>query len=111
MSTRAADILVVLCNTPDESCANRIAQALVTNRLAACVNRLAPCHSVYRWQDKLEEATEVPLLIKTTAERYTELEAAIRSLHPYEVPEIIALPLIGGLADYLGWVAEESSQP
>ncbi len=101
-------VLLVLCNTPDEACAQQIASALLERRLAACVNQLAPCRSMYRWQGKIETATEHPLLIKTTAARYAALEAALCELHPYEVPEIIALPVSAGLPAYLTWVATES---
>jgi periplasmic divalent cation tolerance protein len=102
------NVLLVLCNTPDAECAARIAHALVEQGLAACVNILAPCHSVYRWQGKIEEATEIPLLIKTTALAYPALEEHLRELHPYEVPEIIAVPLAAGLPAYLAWVTEET---
>lgn len=101
--------LLVLTNLPDAERARALADALVEARLAACVNILAPCRSVYRWEGKLEDATEVPLLIKTTAERYPALEAAIRRHHPYELPEIIAVPIERGLPEYLGWVASETS--
>ncbi len=80
-----------------------------TQRVAACVNVLAPCRSVYRWQNAVETAVEVPLLIKTSAERYADLEAAIRAGHPYELPEIIAVPIERGLPDYLAWVAAETA--
>lgn len=77
-------------------------------KLAACVNIVSGCESHYRWRGKLETAGEVRVLIKTTADRYAELEAAIRALHPYELPEIIAVPVINGLSAYLDWVAEET---
>lgn len=99
------EALLVFTNLPDADSARRIATELVTTRLAACVNVLAPARSVYRWQDNIEQAEEVPLLIKTTAERYPALEAAIRASHPYELPEIIAVPVACGLPDYLAWVA------
>lgn len=105
----ANEVLLILCNAPDAACAQSIAQALVERRLAACVNILAPCRSVYRWQGKVEEASEIPLLIKSTAARYAELESALRELHPYEVPEIIALPIAAGLPAYLGWVTQETA--
>lgn len=105
----ANEVLLILCNVPDAACAQSIAQALVERRLAACVNILAPCRSVYRWQGKVEEAGEIPLLIKSTATRYAELESALRELHPYEVPEIIALPIAAGLPAYLGWVTQETA--
>lgn len=101
--------LLVLTQMPDVAAARALAGVLVEARLAACVNILAPCRSVYRWQGKIEEAEEIPLLIKTTTERYAALEAAIRQHHPYELPEIIAVPPERGLPDYFGWVAAETS--
>ena len=104
----ARQTLLVLTNLPDQASAQALATMLVTERLAACVNLLAPCRSVYRWQGAIDSAEETPLLIKTTAERYAALEAAIRARHPYELPEIIAVPLARGLPDYLAWVAAET---
>ncbi|MCK0510366.1 divalent-cation tolerance protein CutA [Aromatoleum buckelii] len=103
------EVLVVLTNLPDEASARALASHLVENRLAACVNMLAPCRSVYRWHDAIEEAVEVPLLIKTSADRYAALEAAVRAAHPYELPEIIAVPVVRGLPAYLDWVAAETA--
>ena len=103
------DVIVVLTNLPDRAAALKLAQELVTKRLAACVNVLAESTSVYRWKGEIESATEVPVLIKTRAERYAEVEAAIRSLHPYELPEIVAVPVVRGLDEYLEWVAGETS--
>ena len=103
------DTLLVLTNLPDRASAERLADGLIGQRLAACVNILAPCRSVYRWQDKVQHDEEHPLLIKTTAERYAALEAAIRAGHPYELPEIIALPIEQGLPAYLDWVRSETS--
>ena len=105
------DVLLVLTNLPDDASANALAAHLIEARLAACVNILAPCRSVYRWEGKTETASEVPLLIKTTTARYAELQAAIQQRHPYELPEIIAVPLQHGLPDYLAWVAAETTQP
>jgi len=102
------DTLLVISNLPDRASADRLAQALVERRLAACVNILAPCRSVYRWPGALESAEEHTLLIKTTADRYSALEEAIRGLHPYELPEILAVPLSAGLPDYLAWVVAET---
>ena len=82
--------------------------ALVEARLVACANVLAPCTSVYRWQGVVETASEVPVLMKTTRARYPELEAAIRARHPYELPEIVAVPVEHGLPAYLDWVAVET---
>ncbi|WP_153111105.1 divalent-cation tolerance protein CutA [Propionivibrio limicola] len=101
-------MLLVLTNLPDQMAAETLAALLIEMRLAACVNILAPCRSMYRWQGKVERAVEVPLLIKTTAERYPELEAAVRAHHPYELPEIVALPVAGGLPAYLDWVSAET---
>lgn len=101
-------LLVVMTALPDAAAARAMAASLVAQRLAACVNILAPCHSVYRWQGAVEHAQEVPLLIKTTAARYPALEAAIRAAHPYELPELIAVPIAHGLPDYLSWVATET---
>lgn len=106
-----AEVLLVLTNCPDEETAGRIAVALVENRLAACVNALPEVESTYRWQGKVEQAVEVPLLVKCTRERYAAVEEAIRQLHPYTVPEIIAVPVVAGFAPYLRWVADETTPP
>ena len=103
--------LLVLSNLPDHAAAQQFAKFLVEARLAACVNILASCASVYRWQGVVEQATEVPVLIKTTASRYAALEAAMRERHPYELPELIAVPIARGLPDYLSWVAAETAIP
>ena len=96
--------LIVITNTPDRNVAMRIARTLIERKLAACVNILAECTSVYRWNGKLETAAEVPLLIKTRAAIYDEVEAAIKKLHPYELPEIVAVSIERGLPDYLEWI-------
>ncbi|MGE0874380.1 MAG: divalent-cation tolerance protein CutA [Burkholderiales bacterium] len=101
-------MLLVLTNLPDRASAEKLADALVEVRVAACVSILAPCRSVYRWKGALQRDEEYPVLIKTTAERYAALEAAIRKLHPYELPEIVAVPVERGLPEYLAWVAEET---
>jgi periplasmic divalent cation tolerance protein len=105
------EVLLVLTNCPDEETADRIATALVENRLAACVNVLPEVESTFRWQGRVEQAVEVPLLAKCTRERYAAVEEAIRQLHPYTVPEIIAVPVAVGFAPYLRWVAEETQPP
>lgn len=102
--------ILVITNLPDQDSARRVAEALIAGHLAACVNLLAPCTSVYRWQGKIETAEEVPLLIKTLASLYGKVEAAIRQHHPYELPEIIAVPINAGLPEYLDWVAAETQQ-
>lgn len=101
--------LLVLTNLPDRAAAERIAELLVGQRLAACANLLAPCRSVYRWKGAVQHEEEHPVLIKTTVERYAALELALRAAHPYEVPEIIAVPIERGLQAYLDWVAEETA--
>ena len=101
--------LMVLTNLPDRSAAEAMAAQLVERRVAACVNILAPCRSVYRWQGGVQREEEHPLLIKTTSERYAELEQAIRAGHPYELPEIVAVPIERGLPEYLRWLAEETA--
>ena len=103
------ETIVVLTNMPDRGTAERLAQELVERRLAACVNVLAECTSVYRWKGAVENAKEIPVLIKTRAALYEELEAAISELHPYELPEIVALPIVRGLPEFLEWVNEGTS--
>ncbi len=100
--------LLVLTNLPDRASAERLAESLVERRLAACVNILAPCRSVYRWKGAVQHDEEHPLLAKTSAECYPALEAAIRDAHPYELPEIIAVPVERGLPAYLAWVEAET---
>ncbi len=100
-----SDVLVVLTNLPDRDAALRLAAVLIENRLAACVNVLDGCTSVYRWKDVVETAREVPVLIKVSASAYSRLEAAIRRHHPYELPEIVAVPVRAGLQEYLDWVS------
>ena len=100
-------VIVVLTNLPDSESAFNLARELVKLRLAACVNVLAPVNSVYRWNGREELASEVPLLIKSTEDRYAALEAAIRTRHPYSVPEIVSWPATRGLGAYLEWVESE----
>ena len=102
------ETLLVLTNCPDEEVANTIALAVVEERLAACVNILPRVQSIYRWQGRVESATEIPLFIKSTAASYPALESVIRRHHPYDVPEIIAVPVTQGLPAYLNWVAAET---
>src|SRR3954452_6835684 len=100
--------LLVLTNLPDRAAAERLADQLLERRLAACVNILAPCRSVYRWKGAVQHDEEHPLLVKTTSERYADLERAIRGAHPYELPEIVAVPIERGLPEYLQWVSAET---
>ncbi|HEY4637712.1 MAG TPA: divalent-cation tolerance protein CutA [Burkholderiales bacterium] len=101
--------LLVFTNLPERAAAERLAEALVAKRLAACINILAPCRSVYRWQGAVQHEEEHPVLIKTTRAAYAELEAEIRAHHPYELPEIIAVRIERGLPAYLDWVAAETA--
>ena len=100
--------LLVLTNLPDRAAAESLADAVIAKNLAACVNILAPCRSVYRWKGAVQHDEEHPMLIKTTRERYDALEQALREGHPYELPEIIAVPIERGLPAYLAWVAAET---
>ena len=101
-------VIVVLTNLPDSESAFNLAREVVHLRLAACANVLPAIASFYRWEGAEERASEVPLLIKTTAERYPELERAIKARHSYSVPEIIAWPVTLGSPEYLDWVERES---
>ena len=101
--------LLVLTNLPERAAAERLADMLIEKELAACVNILAPCRSVYRWKDAVQHDEEHPMLIKTTAERYPALEEALRAEHPYELPEIIAVPIERGLPAFLDWVAAQTA--
>jgi periplasmic divalent cation tolerance protein len=101
-------VLVCYCTCPDAASAERLARALVEERLAACVNLLPGVHSIYRWQGAIEQAGEVLLLVKTTRARLDALAARVRALHPHELPELIAVEAAGGLPGYLDWVAAES---
>lgn len=103
--------LLCFCTCPDAASAERLAEVLVGERLAACVNLLPGVRSVYRWQGALERADEVLLLVKTTGERLDALAARVRELHPAELPELVAVEAAGGLPAYLEWVAAESRAP
>ena len=99
---------VILTNCPDEASADRIAEALILSRLAACANRYAPIKSLYHWQGAVASETEVPLLIKTRPALAERVEAELRRLHPYDVPPILRLSLEAN-EDFLQWVGEETS--
>lgn len=104
-----SDIYLVFATFPDEASASALAEAVVNAGLAACVSVMAPCRSVYRWQGGTERSAEIPVIIKTSAARYAQLEAEIRRLHSYDVPEIVAVPVSTGLPEYLDWVARETA--
>jgi len=102
------ETIIVMTNLPDRATATRLASLLVERRYAACVNILAECTSVYRWQGRVETATEVPMLIKTSLCAYSRLEQEILAHHPYELPEIVGVCPTTGLPRYLDWLATES---
>ncbi|MFZ6646671.1 divalent-cation tolerance protein CutA [Undibacterium sp. TJN25] len=101
-------MLLVMCNVPDAEVAQHIAEQALDKKLAACVNVMPEMRSFYHWEGKLQIATEIALMIKTTWARYLELQALIQTLHPYDVPEIIAIPVTEGLPAYLQWVIKET---
>ena len=98
------DLRIALCTVPDETTAGQIANALVSEKLAACVNIIPSVVSVYRWKDAVEHGQELLLLIKTSASVWPLLETRILELHPYELPEIIAVPIHSGQTDYIQWI-------
>ena len=100
----SSDAILVLTTCPDEATAVRIARDLVESGLAACVSRLPGAHSTYRWEGRLQDEPEVLLIIKTLATRFEALELRLKSLHPYELPEIIALPVTSVSPEYLAWL-------
>ena len=95
---------ITLTTCPDAACAERIARALVEEGLAACVNILPPMRSFYRWKGKIEDSTELLLVIKSSTMRFPAIQNRIQALHPYELPEIIAVPIADGLPEYLAWL-------
>ena len=103
---KASDFVVVFVTAPSADDAARIGRALVAERLAACVNVLGPVRSIYRWQGAVEEAEEHMLVVKARGADVAALDARVRALHSYEVPEVLALPIVGGAAGYLAWLDE-----
>lgn len=100
--------LLVSTTFPDHQTAERIGREIIAARLAACVSILGPCRSIYHWQGEIETATEIPALFKTSQTRYAELATRLKELHPYELPEIVAVRVADGLPAYLDWVAAET---
>ena len=100
---------IVLTSCPDKACAERIAHALVEEGLAACVNILAPMRSVYKWKGKTENASEQLLVIKSATACFPAIRERLRALHPYELPEIISVPIVDGLPEYLAWLNKPES--
>jgi len=105
----SSDAILVLTACPDEATASEIARDLVETGMAACVSRVSGVHSTYRWEGRLQDEPEVLLIIKTLATRFEALEMRLKSLHPYEVPEIIALPVESGSSEYLAWLRMAAS--
>ena len=102
----ADQILLAISTFPDVESANRIAEALVAEKFVACANLIPGIHSIYRWKEKVETAGEVVAFFKTTQDRQAEFEEKLRSLHPYEVPELICIKIDNGSPDYLRWVID-----
>jgi len=100
---------LVITNFPDYNSAQALAKTLIDKRLAACVNIMGSCTSIYRWQDNVETDQEIPVFIKTQSKHYRQVEALVNSKHPYELPEIIIVPIIGGSDTYLQWIIEETT--
>lgn len=105
------DSIVILVTAGSEAEAEKIARALVEEQLAACVNILSPIRSIYRWQGQVADDREWLLLIKTRAERFAAVESRVKALHSYQVPEVIALPIVAGTEGYLRWLRESVSEP
>ncbi|MBL79909.1 MAG: divalent-cation tolerance protein CutA [Nitrosomonadaceae bacterium] len=101
--------ILVITNLPDKKTALKLAKKLINKKLAACVNIHAPCTSFYRWKNKIETANEQQIFIKTLAPHYIEIENTIKKIHPYELPEIITVPIDGGLPAYLQWISDETT--
>ena len=99
-----SEYIVVLTNLPSQDNARFIAQRLLEEKLCACVNILSPCVSMYHWQDKIETDNEIPMFIKTKSAHFDEIQGIIKKFHPYDVPEIIALPIMDGDPEYLNWI-------
>src|SRR5881398_1397268 len=106
----AEKILLALSTFPDAETARRISNQLVSERLAACANILPPVESIYRWKDKIESGNETLVFFKLSEDGRPAFQEKLRSLHPYEVPEIIFVPVSNGLSEYLGWVVENCGQ-
>lgn len=105
---RMSDVLIVYCTLPDDERASEVARALVDERLVACINLLPAVRSFYRWEGKVCDDPERLAIIKTSAARFEAMKERLLELHPYDLPEVIAVPVARGSAPYLKWVAEES---
>jgi periplasmic divalent cation tolerance protein len=105
----AGEFIVVMTTLPDAGVAKALVRSLVDRRMIACGTVIDPVTSIYRWKGAVEESNEVQVLIKTHRDRFAELETAMRDLHPYDVPELLALPVAEGLNDYMTWVKTETA--
>lgn len=108
IATPGDEVLVCLCACPDPDSARTLGRALVEEHLAACVQVLPGIESIYRWNGAVETAVEILLVVKTTRARFGALQARLVALHPYELPELVALPAVAGLPAYLHWVADST---
>jgi periplasmic divalent cation tolerance protein len=108
-ATNAGEFIVAMTTLPDAGSAKALVRSLVDRHLIACGTVIDPVTSIYRWEGTVEESTEVQVLVKTHRDRFAELETALRDLHPYDVPELLALPVAEGLNDYLTWVRAETA--
>ena len=105
--TPHTEVLLVISNLPDIDSAESLARTVLEQRLAACVNIMPACRSLYWWKGQIEQSAEIPVFFKTTRRRFAALQTCIRAHHPYELPEVIAIPLTDGLPEYLRWVDNE----
>ena len=105
---KKSEAILVITTLPDRETALKLANKLVEGRLAACINVMAECTSIYRWKGKIETAPEVPVLIKTMKTHFPQVEKLVKQHHPYELPELIAVPITTGAAAYLEWIAAET---
>ena len=101
--------IIVVTQVPDRAVAMELARALLERRLAACVNVGAPVESIYHWRGRIETGEEIPVVIKTRSVLYSHVEAAVRKIHPYDTPEIIAIPVVDGDERYLEWITDETT--
>ena len=108
LNNNKMESVLVITSFADKKDAIALAEALIDQHLAACVNVLSPCTSVYRWQGNIESAEEIPVLIKTQRQHYERVEQLIKMMHPYELPEVIMVPILNGLPAYLQWIANET---
>ena len=98
--------VIIYCTCPDIETANKISRLLISQHVAACVNQVREITSIYEWEGKIEENNEVLLLIKSTEERFDAIQRLVIEEHPYELPELIAVPVSKGLPDYLDWIKQ-----